>query len=109
MRIQTFPYTRCRFGVAVRDVTPPVGIYTRSWGAATHDVADGVHRPHSATAALFAPIEGEGPSLALVALDIGWFQNLQDESDIRAAVMQRTGLTLERLLVNMSHTHGSVN
>ncbi len=109
MRSVSFPYTRCHFGVAVRDVTPPVGIYTRSWGAATHDVAEGVHRPHYATAALFAPITGDGQPMALVALDIGWFQNLQDEHDIRAAVRQRSGLTPDRLLVNMSHTHGSVN
>ena len=109
MRVQTFPFTHCRFGVAVRDVTPPVGIYTRSWGAAKHDTADGVHRPHFATAALFQPLAGDMPLLALVALDIGWFQNLQDERDIRDAVMQRAGLSEEQLLVNMSHTHGSVN
>ena len=35
----THSYTRCRFGAATRDVTPPVGIYARSWGAATHEVA----------------------------------------------------------------------
>ena len=56
-----------------RDVTPPVGIYSRSWGAATHDVAEGVHRPLTATAAVFAPLAGDGPTLALVALDVGWF------------------------------------
>ena len=42
---KTFATTHCRFGVARRDVTPPVGIYARSWGAATHEVAEGVHRP----------------------------------------------------------------
>ena len=61
-----------------RDVTPPVGIYRRSWGAATHDVAEGVHRPLTATAAVFAPLAGDGPTLALVALDIGWFQYAPD-------------------------------
>ena len=71
----THSYTRCRFGVATRDVTPPVGIYARSWGAATHEVAEGVHRPFAATAAVFAPIDGDEPTLALVAVDIGWFQH----------------------------------
>lgn len=75
----TYPTTRCRFGVATRDVTPPVGIYARTWGAATHDVADGIHRPFAATAAVFAPIASEGPVLALVAVDIGWFQFGADE------------------------------
>ncbi len=55
----TYSYTHCRFGVATRDVTPPVGIYARSWGAATHEVAEGVHRPFEATAAVFAPIDGD--------------------------------------------------
>ena len=79
MTEQTFPTTHCTFGVARRDVTPPVGIYARSWGAATHEVAEGVHRPLTATAAVFAPHDGDGPELALVALDIGWLQYAPDE------------------------------
>ena len=86
MRVQNFPFTHCQFGVAVRDVTPPVGIYTRSWGVAKHDTADGVHRPHLAAAALFQPIAVDEPLLALVALDIGWFQNLQANPDARIQV-----------------------
>ena len=109
-----FPATRCLFGVATRDVTPPVGIYSRSWGAAPHDAADGVHRPCVATAALLAPIGADlqnasGGVLALVAVDIGWFQNLPDERALRADVMRRTGIPENALLINMSHTHASAN
>lgn len=106
---ETFATTRCRFGVARRDVTPPVGIYARAWGAATHEVADGVHRPFTATAAVFAPVEGGGPTLALVALDIGWFQHLADERALRRSVLERTGLDESELLVQMSHTHAGAN
>ena len=88
----TYSYTHCRFGVATRDVTPPVGIYARSWGAATHDAAEGVHRPFAATAAVFAPIDGDGPTLALVAVDLGWFQYVPDERKLRATILERTGL-----------------
>ena len=105
----THDYTHCRFGVATRDITPPVGIYARSWGAATHEVAEGVHRPFTATAAVFAPIAGDEPTLALVAVDIGWFQHLSDERDLRATVMRDTGLAEEALLINMSHTHAGAN
>jgi neutral/alkaline ceramidase-like enzyme len=105
----THSYTRCRFGVATRDVTPPVGIYARSWGAATHDTAEGVHRPFAAGAAVFAPIAGDGPALALVAVDLGWFQYLPDERDLRAAILDRTGLEDAALLINMSHTHSGAN
>jgi hypothetical protein len=103
-----YPYTRCQFGVAVRDVTPPLGIYARSWGAAAHDVMDGVHRPFNATAAVFKPLD-DGPTLALVALDVGWFQELDDERALRAAVTERTGLAAPQLLINMSHTHAGPN
>ena len=109
MTEQTFPTTHCRFGVARRDVTPPVGIYSRSWGAATHDVAEGVHRPLTATAAVFAPVDGDGPTLALVALDIGWFQYAPDGAALRDAVMERTGLRDAELLIQMSHTHAGAN
>ncbi len=105
----TSHYTHCRFGVATRDVTPPVGIYARSWGAATHEIAEGVHRPFAATAAVFAPIEGDEPTLALVAVDLGWFQHVPDESGVRGMVMRATGLDEATLLINMSHTHGGAN
>src|SRR5882672_2045428 len=48
----------CRFGMARCDVTPPVGIYHRMWGAATHDRATGVHRPLTATAMVFQTADG---------------------------------------------------
>ncbi|MBI5878062.1 MAG: neutral/alkaline non-lysosomal ceramidase N-terminal domain-containing protein [Chloroflexi bacterium] len=104
-----FPFTRCCFGVTVRDVTPPVGIYARSWGAATHDAADGIHRPFTATAAIMAPFVGDAPVLALVALDVGWFQNLADERALRGEVMRATGLPEDALLINFSHTHAGAN
>jgi hypothetical protein len=106
---QTFSTTHCAFGVARRDVTPPVGIYARSWGAATHDIAEGVHRELTATATIFAPLAGEGPTLALVALDIGWFPYAPDELALRAAIIERTGLDEADLLVQMSHTHAGAN
>ena len=106
---QTFSTTHCRFGVARRDVTPPVGIYSRSWGAATHDVAEGVHRPLTATAAVFAPLAGDGPTLALVALDVGWFPYGPDELGLRTAIRERSGLGEAELLVQLSHTHAGAN
>ena len=106
---KTFSYTHCDFGVATRDVTPPVGIYARSWGAATHDVAEGVHRPFAATAAVFKALSGDGPTLALVAVDLGWFQHVPDEQTLRATLLERTGLDDASLLINMSHTHAGAN
>jgi hypothetical protein len=101
--------TRCRFGVAVRDVTPPVEIYARWWGASLRDLANGIHRPFTATAAVFAPIEGGGAPLVLVALDQCSFQNPEDERALRAAIRDRAGLGEDQLLLNLSHSHSSAN
>ena len=101
--------TRCRFGVAARDVTGQAGIYMRWWGAANHDVADGVHRPSTATAAMIAPIEGTGPELTLVTLDYCSFQNPDDERALRRTVRERTGISEENFLLALGHQHSTVN
>ena len=103
------PSAHCRIGAARRDVTPPVGIYNRNWGAAVSDVASGVHQAFYVTALAFAPLEptgaaeGEGPLLA-VTIDLGWlFKGETDE--LSAAVSAATGVSTPRLLISLSHTH----
>src|SRR5438093_6459168 len=56
------PQSRCRFALAWADITPPIGIYHRMWGAAKHERATGVHRPLRATVAVFAPLDCENSS-----------------------------------------------
>lgn len=112
MRREPTKSTRCRFGVAVRDITPPVGIYARAWGAATHDTADGVHRPLRATATMFAPLggagdEGDVPPLVLVALDLGWFMNPADEVWLRSLLRGGAGVADEAFLLTLSHAHST--
>lgn len=46
---------RCVFGIARADITPPVGMYHRMWGASKHERSTGVHRPLYATVAAFGP------------------------------------------------------
>src|SRR5262249_14990123 len=68
-RVET-PQTRCRSAVRRADITPPVGIYHRRWGAALHDRATGVHRRLLATALWLGPLEGGLDQARLVlALD----------------------------------------
>src|SRR5258708_34267686 len=57
-RLET-PQTRCRAGFARADITPPVGIYHRLWGAALHERSTGVHRPLTATAMWMEPESAE--------------------------------------------------
>ncbi|RPI75666.1 MAG: hypothetical protein EHM42_15245, partial [Planctomycetaceae bacterium] len=55
------PQSRCQLGVARGDITPPVGIYHRMWGAASHERATGVHRPLTATAICLRPLAEATP------------------------------------------------
>ena len=105
----THSYTHCRFGVATRDVTPPVGIYARSWGAATHDVAEGVHRPFAATAAVFAPSTATSRRWRWSRSTSAGSSTCRTSATLRATILERTGLDDAALLINMSHTHAGAN
>jgi hypothetical protein len=100
------PYEPAEFagkvGLAREDITPPVGIYARNWGAAAHERAEGIHRPLTATA--LALSDGGAP-LVLIALDLGWWRRREDEGHVRGAVLRALSLDPARLMVNMSHTH----
>jgi hypothetical protein len=86
--------------VARRDITPPVGIRHKNWGASEHEVAEGVHRPLTATVLTFGD-----PPLVLVALDLGWWRRATDEAFLRQGLLSALGLSEERLMVCLSHTH----
>ena len=86
------PQSRCRAAVARGDITPPVGIYHRMWGAATHERSTGVHKPLLATAAWFGPTDGGDPQL-LKRGKVGGPLDLSDQfrSIHRAGVHKQKG------------------
>jgi hypothetical protein len=88
-------------GVARRDLTPPLGMYNRIWGAALHDVAEGVHRPLTATA-LAIRAEPQAPPLLLISLD--WCLIVESQR-VLAPLVQRVGGDAARVIVNCTHTH----
>ncbi len=93
-----------KIGVARRDITPPVGIYSRMWGCAEHDVAEGIHRRLAVTAvALQAP--GGGQPLVLVEMDLGWWRRAEDEWFIRGPALEALALDPSRLMLHTTHTH----
>lgn len=103
------PQCRVQAGVARVDITPPVGMYHRMWGAAKHDRSTGVHRPLSATALVLSPLNAPSNSdelLAIVAVDhcLLWGESMQAMLDRLAA---STGVPRERIQVCFSHTHGA--
>jgi hypothetical protein len=91
-------------GVARADITPPVGIYARSWGSAKHDAAEGIHRPLVATCLFF---RGGDPKLELYLLcfDLGWWYDNAHEREIRQRILDASGIRDDQLITHMGHTH----
>ena len=97
------PHLRAEVGVARRDITPPVGIRARNWGAADWDVSEGIHRPMTLTT--LAVVSGEGSTQLLVAVDSTWWRRVDDEWRVRGRVLDALGLAPEQLQISLSHTH----
>ncbi|WP_439630578.1 neutral/alkaline non-lysosomal ceramidase N-terminal domain-containing protein [Gemmata sp.] len=103
-RVET-PQSRCVVGFGRADVTPPVGIYHRMWGAALHDRATGVHRPLTATALWLESLDRTHRQV-VIGLDHCLLD--RDEFDrIRTRVGESLGIGPHAVLVAMAHTHGS--
>ena len=101
------PQTRLQAGVSRGDITPPVGIYHRMWGAALHDRATGVHRPLLATLLWLQPLAEDAQHAQLtIAMDHCVVDNLE-LTRIREAVSQATSLPPSQVQITLSHTHGS--
>lgn len=101
------PQTKCRAAVARCDITPPVGIYHRMWGAATHERATGVHKPLLATLLWLEP-ESEDRSHALLVLSLD--HCILDQADIeliRGSVAAAAATRPDQVLVTLSHTHAA--
>ena len=93
-------------GVAQSDITPPVGIYARNWGAAKHDAAESIHRPLTLTA-LTLQTSPDAPPLVLIGADLGWFRGAATEASVREPILQALKIGPERLMFNLSHTHSA--
>ncbi len=99
------PSSRCEFGIAWTDITPPVGMYHRMWGAASHDRSTGIHRPLRTTVVVMRPLDG-GPQTALVSLDHCLLRAPEMEA-LLSETCRLTGLSRSELLFTFSHTHSA--
>jgi hypothetical protein len=93
-------------GVARADINPPPGIFARTWGSSKHDIATGIHKPLLATCVVFSDV-AHAQQLALLALDLSWWNSKQDELDLRTAILEGTGLKQHELMLHPSHTHSA--
>jgi len=103
-RVET-PQSRCWISFARADITPPVGIYHRMWGAALHDRATGIHRPLTATVMWLEAIDKSARHLVMgldhCILDREVFERIRQEVGTMVAISPN------EVQVCLSHTHGS--
>ncbi len=85
------PCANVRWGLGVAEITPPIGICHRMFGAATHDRATGIHRPLQADVIAVASLEQTKPALIRVELDHCGFVSSQHEEVIRRVSCQARG------------------
>jgi hypothetical protein len=102
----------CLCGVAQCDITPPIGMYHRMWGAATHDVSTGVHQPLMAYALALGDAAHEMDSVVgnalrvVVALDHCVLVGGTVE-EILERIEGATELRRDQVHITLSHTHGA--
>ncbi|MGV3724743.1 MAG: hypothetical protein ACO1SX_27920 [Actinomycetota bacterium] len=102
------PTSHLRFGHGRADITPPVGIYHRMWGAARHDRATGVHRPLVVDALAFAPEAGAGNSAPVLRLHLDLVGLMREQyADLIGVVSRVTGLPPENVTAAFSHSHSA--
>ncbi len=99
---------RCFSSVGRCDITPPIGIYHRMWGAALHDRATGVHRPLTATMLRLTPQEDDRKSdgRIIVSLDHCILETSEMQA-ISQVISAEAGISPDNVLVSLTHTHGS--
>ncbi len=98
------PSYRGYIGVARADITPPVGIYARNWGAAKDDTATTIHRSLTLTALTLAA-NTHGEPLVLLDADLGWWKTPQTFQTFFDRLLEALDLEPAQLLFALSHTH----
>ena len=108
----TTSQTRCRAAIVRCEITPPIGIYHRMWGAALHDKATGVHRPLTATLLWLAPrdqsaVAGQTSGDQIIVSMDHCILDTPELNTIRIELSKATGVDPGSIHVTVTHTHGS--
>jgi hypothetical protein len=94
-----------RIGLARADITPPIGVYSRNWGAAKHDVAESIHQPLTLTALALSTHSQATPTLVLVDADLGWWKTPNTFAEFQRRVLAELSLDSAQFIFALSHTH----
>jgi len=95
-----------RIGVARANITPSVGIPARNWGAATHELAESIHRDLYLDVVTFESHRVRQP-LVLIEADLGFWQDRCLIQRLRDRILARFELDSSRLIFGLAHTHAA--
>ncbi len=95
-----------RIGVARADITPPVGVYARNWGAAKHDVATSIHRPLTLTALALTTLTDD-QTLVLIDTDLGGWRTHDVYRRFQQHLLDALNLEAANVIISLSHTHSA--
>lgn len=93
-------------GVAQIDITPPVGIYARNWGAAKHDISTGNDLGLRAVCTTFKAHPNDTP-LVLISVDLCVWRAAKVKDDILRTIRQTYTLEESQLVLCFTHTHAA--
>ncbi len=82
-----------------------MGIYSRTWGSAKHDKAEGVHRPLLGSALVLRETNG-GNELVFLALDTIVLDSAET-ANIRAKLVDELVIRPDQLIIHPSHSHSA--
>jgi len=74
------------------------------WGSAVHDVAEGIHRPLTATVLALCSLDEDIPQV-LISLDLGWWRSQEEEWLFRSELLKALSLSESQLILHLTHTH----
>ena len=101
-----WPISRVRFGHARSDMTPPIGIFNRLWGAARHDRANGIHRLLYADVLTFGEVGQTDVFMVRIEIDLCGLVTPVHTRMVRA-VASALGVPTSRVILTGSHTHAA--
>lgn len=111
--MSTVPYTSFRhssfsglIGISQKDITPPVDIYSRNWGAAKHDTAIGIHRPLKLSCTTFQ-VSQKAEKFVLIAADLCVWRSFEDGKLLRNEIIKALSITPSHMMFCLTHTHSA--
>lgn len=91
-------------GIAEVDITPPVGIYARNWGAAKYDQSIGNHNSLKLSCVTISQ-KLEETAMVMVSLDAGVWRSYEVRVRILNHILEYFSLPKENLVFCLTHTH----